>query len=190
MWIWDFLSFFFFFNTWINHFKAQEWRTRWNWKHRTIFHSFLQLSPLFFASFKFHSLCEEIQSIEFCGVVSLKSFIPLYLGDSPCYRYSVLGSYIQNSSGDVWGTYIPRRVIFKFKPVVQTGDQKFPNWKTGTAPFYVTVLITDLLPHRFFFFFSDLLKSFQYDCEPTISFIYEIMNLVITSSLNLMRAWY
>lgn len=77
---------FWFFHTWVNHFKAQEWRTRWNWKYRTIFHSFLQLSPLLFTSFKFNSLCEEIQSIEFCGTMYLKSFIPLCLGDSLCYK--------------------------------------------------------------------------------------------------------
>ena len=80
-----------FFNTRKNHFKVQEWRTRWNWKHRTIFHSFLQLSLLFFTSFKFNSLCEEIQLTEFGSTMYLKSFIPLCLRNSLCYRVFCFG---------------------------------------------------------------------------------------------------
>ena len=117
-----FSFFFFFFYTWINHFKVQEWRTRWNWKHRTIFHSFLQLSPLLFTSFKFNSLCEEIQSIEFVAQCTwnhsfLCAWETLYV-----IGRCVLGTYILYSAGHVWGTPETRRVILKFEPKVQTGD--------------------------------------------------------------------
>lgn len=103
--------FFFFFYTWINHFKVQEWRTRWNWKHRTIFHSFLQLSPLLFTSFKFNSLCEEIQSIEFVAQCTWNhSFLCAW--ETLCViGRSVLGTYILYSAGHVWGTPETRRVI-------------------------------------------------------------------------------
>lgn len=103
--------FLFFFYTWINHFKVQEWRTRWNWKHRTIFHSFLQLSPLLFTSFKFNSLCEEIQSIEFVAQCTWNhSFLCAW--ETLCViGRSVLGTYILYSAGHVWGTPKTRRVI-------------------------------------------------------------------------------